>query len=218
MIEEWRDIKGYEGLYQVSNIGKVKSLARTVMRSNGRLMTIRERILKLRPDKGGYVRVCLSKDAVETDYFVHRLVAIAFIDNPHNLPEVNHKDENKKNNSVDNLEWCTSLYNNNYGSHNENHSKTCREKKMYIGGSNPRSRKVICENKIFDCIKECAKHYDVKYHTMHSWLSDSSPNQIPKKFVDMGLGYVDYPLILYSDTDALFYGNSFLVEIPFFIL
>lgn len=185
MTEEWREIEGYEGLYQVSNLGRVKSLARVVMRINGVLLSVKERILKFRLDNGGYVRVCLSKDGVEIGYSVHRLVAMAFIDNPLNLPEVNHKDENKKNNSVDNLEWCTSLYNNNYGSHNENHSKTCKEKKLFIGGTNPRSRKVICENIIFDCIKECAKHYDVNYHTMHSWLRCNNP--MPKKIHRYGV-------------------------------
>lgn len=191
MTEEWREIEGYEGLYQVSNLGRVRSLDRVVMKSNGVLLLVKGRILKLRPDTNGYIRACLSKDAVEICHSVHRLVAMAFIDNPLNLLEVNHKDENKKNNSVDNLEWCTSLYNNNYGSHNERHSKTCREKKMYIGGSNPRSRKVRCENIIFDCLKECAEHYSIKYHTMHGWLSKSTPTPIPQKFVDMGLGYAD---------------------------
>lgn len=189
MTEEWRDIEGYGGLYQVSNLGRVKSLDRTVTKSNGVLLSIKGKILKLRPDTNGYVRACLSKDAVEIDYTVHRLVAMTFLSNPNNLPEVNHKDENKKNNSVDNLEWCTSLYNNNYGSHNENHSKTLRKKKMYVGGTNPRSRKVICENTIFDCIKECAKHYDINYRTMHSWLRCSNP--MPQKFADMGLRYAD---------------------------
>lgn len=191
LIEEWREIEGYEGLYQVSNLGRVRSLDRVVMKSNSVLLPVKGRILKPRPDNGGYIRVCLSKNAIEIDYSVHRLVAMAFLSNPYNLPEVNHKDENKRNNCVENLEWCTSLYNNNYGSHNKRHSKTCKKKKLFIGGSNPRSRKVVCENIVFDCIKECAKHYGVNYHTMYSWLSKSCSNPIPQRFVDMGLRYAD---------------------------
>lgn len=100
MEEEWRPVKGYEGLYEVSNMGRVKSLHYG-----------KSRILKQITNTNGYMAVDLHKDGTRSPKRVHRLVATAFIPNPHNKPEVNHKDGNKKNNTVDNLEWCTSSYN-----------------------------------------------------------------------------------------------------------
>lgn len=106
--EIWKDIKGYEGLYQVSNYGRVKSLPRN--------NTIKQpRILKNGYSHKGYCIVALSKNNNRRSYRVHRLVAQAFIPNPNNLPEVNHIDENKLNNNINNLEWCDSKYNNTYG-------------------------------------------------------------------------------------------------------
>ena len=101
--EEWRPVKGYEGLYEVSNFGRVISL-----RTN--------KILHQRKTRDGYRSVTLydCNRKLKTKY-VHRLVAVAFVPNPHNHPEVNHKDENKSNNRADNLEWCNRSYNVNYG-------------------------------------------------------------------------------------------------------
>lgn len=112
MEEIWADIKGYEGLYQVSNLGRVKSLAKIVAR--GRLQG--ERILKPGIDKTGYQRVNLYKNGKHKRYSVHRLVLTAFkpVDNMNNL-DVNHKDEVKTNNTLENLEWMTHKENNNYG-------------------------------------------------------------------------------------------------------
>lgn len=108
-IEEiWRDIEGYEGKYQISSLGQVKSLKD----NHG---NPREKFLKFYRHRCGYIQVVLTKNSKQIRYYVHRLVAIAFIDNPNNLPQVNHIDENKENNSVDNLEWCTQQYNNTYG-------------------------------------------------------------------------------------------------------
>lgn len=105
--EEWRDIKGFEGLYQVSNLGNVKRLKSYWCK--------KERIVKQSPNNQGYLRLTLCKNNVKYPKRVHRLVAEAFLPNPDNLPQVNHKDENKLNNRVDNLEWCTAQYNINYG-------------------------------------------------------------------------------------------------------
>ena len=118
--ETWRDVLGFEGLYQVSNIGRVKSLA--VKGNKGRLL--RDRILKqsVRPD--GYLSVSLHKDGKQKSFLVHRLVADAHIENPDNHQQVNHKDENKTNNCASNLEWCTPMYNATYGSRNEKISVT----------------------------------------------------------------------------------------------
>ena len=102
MEEIWKDIKGFEGLYQVSNMGRVKSVRKNI-------------ILKNQIARKGYERVILCINNSPKNYFVHRLVANAFIPNPDNLPQVNHKDENKLNNRVENLEWCTQKYNVNYG-------------------------------------------------------------------------------------------------------
>ena len=106
MAEEeiWCPIKGYEGIYEVSDQGRVRSLKFG-----------KERILKPFRNKGGYLLVGLCKNGEQKKCKVHRLVAQTFIPNPDNLPEVNHKDEDKTNNFVHNLEWCDVKYNINYG-------------------------------------------------------------------------------------------------------
>ena len=112
-MEEWRDIKGYEGLYQVSNTGKVKSLERTVRIGRG-YRTVTEKIMKPRENNHGYLQLHLCREGKRKLCRIHRLVAQAFLPNPDNLSEVNHKDENKQNNYVENLEWCSHSYNNTY--------------------------------------------------------------------------------------------------------
>ena len=128
--EIWKDIQGYEGLYQISNLGRVKSLERIIITSNNITKKISEKILKPCLRKNGYYSIVLQKNNKSKYYTIHRLVAKEFIPNPDNLPQVNHKDENKLNNNVDNLEWCTSKYNNNYGTHNERHA-LARSKTVY---------------------------------------------------------------------------------------
>lgn len=116
MARLWRDIEGFEGLYQISNLGEVKSLMRTIERGDGVKMNIKEKILKPQIGNHGYLTVSLcSIDKKIVTKRIHRLVAEAFIPNSNNLPQVNHKDENKLNNKVDNLEWCTQQYNLKYG-------------------------------------------------------------------------------------------------------
>ena len=101
-MEIWKDCKGYEGKYQVSNLGRVWSVGG-------------QKYLVGSYDKDGYMRIHLTaKNGKTKQEKVHRLVALAFIDNPSGLPQVNHKDENKENNCVDNLEWCNASYNNIY--------------------------------------------------------------------------------------------------------
>lgn len=116
MEEIWKDIKGYEGSYQVSNLGRVKSLTRFIKRETEpcSFYTIKERIMKLKENNRGYLTVMLSSHCKSKGFSVHRLVAEAFLENPSKLPFVNHKDENKLNNHVDNLEWCDNYYNFNY--------------------------------------------------------------------------------------------------------
>ena len=126
--EVWKDIDGYEGFYQVSNLGRVKALPKYT-NSKGYLQLRREKLLK--PARTGknrnYLAVTFSD---RTQHKVHRLVAIAFIPNPYNLPIINHKDENTFNNCVDNLEWCTNQYNVKYSAKplSESHKQKIRMK------------------------------------------------------------------------------------------
>ena len=112
-MEEWKEIAGYDGLYSVSNYGNVKKRGYTGRRKR----YYPERLVSQRKDTDGYCIVTLyNKDGQRKDWKVHRLVAIAFIPNPNNYPQVNHKNEIKDCNYVGNLEWCTAQYNANYGS------------------------------------------------------------------------------------------------------
>ena len=126
MKEVWKDIQGYEGLYQISSLGNVKSLNYN--------RTGKECILKYGINTNGYLIVVLSKNGKGKTFAIHRLVAQAFIENPENLPCVNHKDENKTNNCVNNLEWCSYEYNNNYGTGLERMLKTKKLRNCKTGG------------------------------------------------------------------------------------
>lgn len=111
MQEIWKDIPNYEGLYQVSNLGNVKSLERTVNHLNG-VRTVHEKILKPVIDNTGYYVVSLWKNNKHLRIHIHRLVAKTIISNIQNKPFINHIDGNKLNNNVNNLEWCTCKENN----------------------------------------------------------------------------------------------------------
>lgn len=124
MIEEWRDIVGYEGLYQVSNLGNVKSLDRE---TKGRIKGFKNKLKGkyLKPDlmRSGHLRVTLYKNGTNKHLQVHRLVALSFIENNDNKEFVNHLDENPSNNNVDNLEWATAQENTNWGTGIERRAK-----------------------------------------------------------------------------------------------
>ena len=123
--EIWKDIEGYERYYQVSSLGRIRSLDRVVICKNGKTKFNKGRVLKPNVRKYGYLQVRLRKTTSESDKWllVHRLVANAFLPNPNNLPQINHKDENPQNNNVDNLEWCDHKYNINYGTRTERATK-----------------------------------------------------------------------------------------------
>lgn len=154
MKEIWRDIEGYENLYQVSNLGRVKSLGNGICNS-------KEKILKAIKHNCGYLSICLYKYGKSKKYFVHRLVAHAFIPNPYNLPQVNHISEDKTNNRVDNLEWCDCKYNINYGTHNKkvSESQTNHPKK---------SKKVLCieTGKIYPSTHQVERELGFNYSTI----------------------------------------------------
>ena len=148
MKEIWKDIKDYEGHYQVSNWGRIKSI------KFGKEIILKQNIRR------GYYYVCLSKNGIAKNYFIHRLVAEAFLDNPNNYPCVNHKDENKLNNNVENLEWCSVLYNNSYGTRLQKVSEKMRNRKEW---SKPIDVYDLNMNFIetLPSIEECGRKYNV---------------------------------------------------------
>ena len=123
MQEIWKDIEYYEGIYQVSNLGNIRSLTRKVKTFNG-FRTSKGQILKPIKTKNGYCRIDLRLNQKHNYFLIHRLVAQTFIPNPNNYPCINHKDNNPLNNNVNNLEWCTQSYNVKYSYTNGNAKPT----------------------------------------------------------------------------------------------
>lgn len=140
MLEIWKDIKGYEGLYQISNYGKVKSLKRGIL-------------LKPCTNHKGYLSVVLYKKSEKCCKRIHRLVAEAFIPNSNNKPQVNHIDCNKHNNKVDNLEWCDNSENQIHAFKNRLQTNT--------GNNNPRARRINQYDLNGDFIKTWESIYDI---------------------------------------------------------
>lgn len=146
MQEKWKDIEGYEGLYQVSNIGRIKSLER-YKKNHSKMKKVEEKILAQTKDKNEYFTVLLSRDGKSKRFKVHRLVANAFIINTDGLLEVNHKNGIKTDNKLENLEWC---------SRNENmqHASKMNLMKPCIGNNNPLSKTIIQYDKDMNKIAE----------------------------------------------------------------
>lgn len=149
-MEIWQNINGFEGLYKISTAGRIKSLGNGLSTNSE---TKKERIIKTNFSKTGYEKVKLFKNGVRYYFSVHRLVAITFLDNGSNLREVNHKDGNKSNNNVSNLEWVSS-------SENQKHAFRLGLQKSKIGSNNKQSKKVAQYDldgnliRVFDCIKQ----------------------------------------------------------------
>ena len=164
-LEIWKDIQEYEGLYQISNYGRVKSL-----RDNKG--NYREKIIKSRPSKNGYIIINLSKNGKAKTFKIHRLVSIHFIPNPENKPQVNHKDGNKLNNSVSNLEWVTASENSLHATHITKENKlpsgykfseeTCRKRREYYK-THPAncSKRVVCleTGEVFTSLRKAQEHF-----------------------------------------------------------
>ena len=143
-MEVWRDVVGYEDLYEVSNMGRVRSKPRRLLVHRGRdtyWIDVGGKVVSGQERRHGYLSVCLygrpSRNGRFTQKSIHRLVAEAFLQNPNNYTEVNHKDENKKNNCVDNLEWCNHCYNSNFGTRNARLGAT--------NTNNPKTSKAVAQ-------------------------------------------------------------------------
>lgn len=160
MQEEWRDIAGYEGLYQVSNFGRVKSLERKIKYPNGTLHTYHERILRVYVTKNGYSSVALGKGGQNTRFNIHRLVAKSFLENRDHLPQVNHIDGDKNNNNVCNLEWCTA---------SDNIKHMYRE----LGMLPSRRKKVRCveTQEVFNSITDAAKSVEISRESIRDCVN-----------------------------------------------
>jgi len=187
--EIWKDIKGFEEYYQISNFGRVKSLERIVPHSRLGTQPIRERILCQKINSRGYYAVCLSKFDKNYHVQIHQAKAVAFIPNLENKKCINHKDGNRLNNDLPNLEWCTILENN-------RHSWDVLKRKGLSGAKNPSSKKVVnsITNKIFDCASDAHKEYGrmtvrsfraaihegrvnysfIKYGSIDKWVTEAS--------------------------------------------
>ena len=167
MNEEWRPIEGYEGLYEVSSYGRVRGLDRYVKTCYEAYRLYKGKILIPEKTKLGYLLVNLCCNGKVHKKYVHRLVAQTFVPNPENLTEVNHKNEVKSDNCVDNLEWCDRKYNINYGSRLEKSINT-KIKNGYVNeenvglGQEEYMKKYNQDNK--DKIKEYKKEYYQKYY------------------------------------------------------
>lgn len=151
MNEIWKDIPGYEGYYQVSNLGNFRSLNRIINYRRGLKRLYPGKNLLLEPTKDNYRRIVLMKENRKVRYMAHRIVAITFIPNPNNLPYINHKDGCKSNNNVENLEWCTA-------SENSRHAiRTGLQKPELNIPSNSKSIKCVETGIIYSTIHKAAK-------------------------------------------------------------
>ena len=155
------DIKGFEGSYQVSNLGRVKSIGRSITYANGIVHIVEEKILKLRITPKGYVHICLvDANKKKHNKAVHRLVAQAFIPNPFNKPFVNHIDETHNNNKVENLEWCTYKENMNHGTIQARLSEM-KKKKI----------KCITDGRKFNSVNEASVFYNIPRRSISNVLT-----------------------------------------------
>lgn len=178
LTEIWTDVKGLEGLYQVSNTGKIKSLSRSV-NCNGGITVLKERILKQETTRLGYVRVCMYKNELRIRKLVHVLVADAFVIRQQCGLEVNHINGVKSDNRSENLEWTTK-------SNNMKHAFLLGLKKGNFGTKNHASRLVININTgiYYDTIKEASESSNYEYHYIVNNLIQNKKNKTPFRYAD----------------------------------
>lgn len=167
MVEVWKDIPGYEELYEINNIGKIKTKERTFVDKMGRNYLKKSILCNSNDDGKGYLQIVLTKNGKRKSFKIHKLVAKTFIPNPNNLPQVNHKDENKENNNVDNLEWCTRKYNINYGTRNY---RCTRHRLRKINQYNLDNIFI----KKYNSLKEAGEQTNIKYQNISSCCRNKS--------------------------------------------
>ena len=155
MEERWKDIKGYEGLYQISDLGRVKSL--------GNNKTKKDKILKNTMNNAGYYYIDLSKDNIKKRYTIHRLVGIYFVDGYKEGYTVNHINECKTDNKYTNLQWCSQQENTLHSSH------------KWAGGNNYNAKKIICveTGEIYPSISDACKDIGRSFQSMHRAIKTS---------------------------------------------
>lgn len=171
-MQNWKDIPGYEGYYQLNNFGVIKSIQRIVGREgHGGYKTVNEKILPVYFDNNGYQIAFLSKGGIRKTVKVHRLIALLFIPNPLNKKQVNHIDGNKANNSVNNLEWCTQ-------SENIRHADRTGLRKCASGDKNGKSLKIKDNNSgiIYSTITEAAFVNNTTVKVFTRWLRGKKRN------------------------------------------
>jgi hypothetical protein len=182
MSEIWKDVIGYEGNYAVSNLGNIKSPKKIVRHPKGGDKTLSEKNIKPRPNKHGYysINMCLNGKVKNT--LLHRLIAITFIPNPDNKPQVNHKDGNKLNNSVGNLEWCTRVENSRHAWDN-GLNESCRlaasiRASKKIGRLNHKSVRVlnVVSNVVYESVTEAAIKEGLHYCYLKERLNGRTLN------------------------------------------
>ena len=169
--EIWKDIKGYEGSYQISNLGRVKSLVR--------LHVKKEVILTNTCDSNGYKMTTLTVNGFELKTSIHRLIAIAFIGNPHNKPQVNHINGIKTDNRIENLEWATSK-------ENINHAWDTGLTKRRLGKNSPNHKQIIdiSNNEIYSSVKDAANIVGLKLSTLCAMLNGQNKNKTNLRYYE----------------------------------
>lgn len=167
LTEEWRPVVGFVGYYEVSNLGNVRSISRKVREKSPKGGYFQEgRIVAKVLNKQGYLTVNLCRDEICITKTIHRLVAQAFLPNPDNLPQVNHKDEVKTNNRLDNLEWCTAKYNVNYGTGIQRMQEGTRKPIYQL---DKETKEIV---KVWKWVGEVAKEYGCGSGRVFGWCQD----------------------------------------------